>query len=155
MCGARRACLIYAAALDHAAHIYETFIQGKPAAFEISIDETPTPTTPAQHDFVASELIRRGVKFATVAPRFCGEFQKGIDYIGDLNQFEAETRVLFDQNDARQLIHITYGLILGAKDGSGAGRFKELLYRCWRANDALYYDRSRIGRHLALLYGEE
>lgn len=251
----RRACLIYAGALDHAAHIYETFIKGNPVDFEISIDETSTPTTPAQHYFVASELLRRKVKFATIAPRFCGEFQKGIDYIGDLKQFEAEMRVhaaiarsfgyklsihsgsdkfsvfpvigrltertfhvktagtnwleamrvvamtepglyrevhafalgafdeatkyyhvttdlnkipsldalrdaqlpsLFDQNDARQLIHITYGLILNAQDASGAHRFRERLYRCWRANDALCYDRleKHIGRHLALLMGE-
>ncbi len=251
----RRACLIYSAALDHAVHIYETHIKGNPVDFEISIDETMTPTTPVEHYFVASELLRRGVKFATVAPRFCGEFQKGIDYIGDLKQFEAEMRVhaaiarkfgyklsihsgsdkfsvfsiigrltkgnfhvktagtnwleamrviamvdpslyrevhafaltvfheatkyyhvttdlnripkletlsdeklpeLFEQNDARQLIHITYGLILNAKDESGEYRFRTRLYRCWRENDALYYDRleTHIGKHLALLYRE-
>lgn len=86
----RRACLIYTAALDHATRIYKTHIAGKHIDYEISIDETTTATSPAQHYFVASELIRRGVKFATIAPRFCGEFQKGIDYRGDLKQFEYE-----------------------------------------------------------------
>ena len=85
----RRTCLIYSKAIDHAEHIYFTYIKGRAVDFEVSIDETVTPTTPAQHYFVASELARRGIKVATVAPRFCGEFQKGIDYIGDLAQFEA------------------------------------------------------------------
>lgn len=89
----RRACLIYRDAIDHAERIYRKYIEGKPVAFELSIDETDTPTTPAQHYFVANELIRRGVKLTTVAPRFCGEFQKGIDYIGDLARFEAEFKI--------------------------------------------------------------
>src|SRR5699024_11471236 len=58
--------------------------------FEISIDETETITSPVAHFFVANELIQRGVKVVSLAPRFCGEFQKGIDYIGDVDQFEQE-----------------------------------------------------------------
>lgn len=82
----------YGEAIDFAVKIYDRFFvrQKAKADFEISIDETATPTTPAQHFFVANELTRRGVKPATVAPRFCGEFQKGIDYIGDLEQFDRE-----------------------------------------------------------------
>ena len=81
---------IYAEALDFAVSIWNKYFAGaeKHPDFEISIDETATPTTPQQHFFVASELIRRGVRPATVAPRFCGEFQKGVDYSGDLAQFE-------------------------------------------------------------------
>ena len=77
---------IYAEALDFAESIWNKYFANaaKRPDFEISIDETATPTDPEQHCYVASELIRRGVKPATVAPRFCGEFQKGIDYIGDL-----------------------------------------------------------------------
>ena len=45
----RRACLIYCNAIDHAEHIYRKYIEGRPVAFELSIDETATPTTPAQH----------------------------------------------------------------------------------------------------------
>jgi len=86
----RRAALIYCAAIDFAERIYHSHIKGKPVDFEVSIDETPTPTTPEQHFFVANELKRRGVRFETIAPRFCGEFQKGIDYIGDIEQFTRE-----------------------------------------------------------------
>jgi hypothetical protein len=90
-----RMSLIYNEAIDFAVSIYNRFFAGKEDAldFEISIDETATPTEPAQHFYVASELISRGVVPATIAPRFCGEFQKGIDYIGDLSQFAEEFSV--------------------------------------------------------------
>lgn len=57
---------------------------------EVSVDETDTPTSPAEHFFIASELIRLGVKFQGLAPRFIGRFEKGVDYIGDLAQFESD-----------------------------------------------------------------
>ncbi|NLF26753.1 MAG: hypothetical protein GX592_02550, partial [Clostridiales bacterium] len=91
----KKTALIYAEAVRFAASIYHDRIaspSGDRADFEMSIDETATPTTPAEHFFVASELDRLGVRAATVAPRFCGEFQKGVDYIGDIRQFEQELR---------------------------------------------------------------
>ncbi len=86
---------IYDDATHFAASIWRRFFaDGKANAdFEISIDETATPTTPLEHFFVASELLRHGVRFKTLAPRFCGEFQKGIDYIGDLSRFDEEMAV--------------------------------------------------------------
>ncbi len=51
---------------------------------EISVDETPKTTRPVDHLLLARELQRRGIGVTSVAPRFPGEFQKGIDYIGDL-----------------------------------------------------------------------
>lgn len=244
---------IYGAAIDFATNIYEHHIKGREVDFEISIDETETPTSPLQHFFVANELIERGVRIATLAPRFCGEFQKGIDYIGDLCRFRAEFAVhaaiartfgykisvhsgsdkfsvfpaigeltqgrfhvktagtnwleamrlvamdapqlyreihefalanftqalsyyhvttdlnkipplhtladsdlpsLFDMDDARQLIHITYGLILNAKHpATGELRFKPSLYSFWRTHAQGYADllQKHIGKHLELL----
>ncbi|MCI6907956.1 MAG: tagaturonate epimerase family protein [Eubacteriales bacterium] len=86
---------IYGEAIDFAVSIWDQFFASgeNRADFEISIDETATPTTPLQHFFVANELTRRGVKIATMAPRFCGEFQKGVDYMGDLAQFEREMHI--------------------------------------------------------------
>lgn len=86
---------IYGDAIDFAVSIWNRYFDaGKASAdFEISIDETATPTTPLQHFFVANELTARGVRFATLAPRFTGEFQKGIDYIGDLARFDREMAV--------------------------------------------------------------
>ena len=58
--------------------------------FEVSVDETDSPTTPLEHFFIANELTRLGVKFTSLAPRFIGRFEKGVDYIGDLNALDAE-----------------------------------------------------------------
>jgi hypothetical protein len=60
---------------------------------EISVDETTTPTLPSHHYFIARELEVRGVTVNSLAPRFIGEFQKAIDYIGDLAEFESQFRV--------------------------------------------------------------
>jgi hypothetical protein len=56
---------------------------------EISVDETYTPTTPLEHLSIGLELQRRGVKVVSLAPRFVGEFEKGIDYKGDVATFES------------------------------------------------------------------
>lgn len=251
----RRMSLIYNNAIRFAADIYKTLLADRPDVdFEVSIDETATPTTPAQHYYVAAELLARGVTPTTMAPRFIGEFQKGIDYIGDIAAFEADfaqhaaiarhfgykisvhsgsdkfsvfgivgkhtrgnfhlktagtswleamavvaardaalyreihsfaqdeafdkacayyhvstdlTRIppldtlsdaqlpaLFEHNDARQLIHITYGLILNARCEDGTDRFYTRLYALWRRYAAEYALRleQHIGRHLHELY---
>jgi len=88
-----KAVLIYSKAISFATEIYNEYIIKNNVDFELSIDETSTPTTPLEHFFVSNELYNRGVKLETVAPRFCGEFQKGIDYIGDLKQFEKEIKI--------------------------------------------------------------
>lgn len=87
--------LIYGEAIGFMKHVYATYIQkaGREVDFEISIDETATPTAPASHYFVANELYADGIAIYSMAPRFCGEFQKGIDYIGDIGQFEQEMQI--------------------------------------------------------------
>jgi hypothetical protein len=245
---------VYGEAIGFAVDMYNRFLKdGRYAAdFEISIDETATPTTPLQHYFVARELTDAGVRFATMAPRFCGEFQKGVDYLGDLSQFEQEIKIhaviarhfryklsihsgsdkfsvfpsigretggifhvktagtnwleamrvaaaadpglyrqihkyalsafdearkyyhvttdlakipdvdslkdaelpgLFDKNDSRQLIHITYGLILNKKGPDGSCEFRDRLYKLWKKNEGVYADAlvRHIGKHLDLL----
>jgi hypothetical protein len=62
----------------------------RPFELEVSVDETETPTSPLEHWFVASELRRLGVHWVSLAPRYIGSFEKGVDYIGDLRAFEAE-----------------------------------------------------------------
>jgi tagaturonate epimerase len=61
---------------------------GKQFEIELSVDETPQPTTPAEHYIIADQLISRGVKLISVAPRFVGEFEKGVDFKGDRAGFE-------------------------------------------------------------------
>ncbi len=83
---------IYDDAIAFAIRVWDVFFrEGRYSAeLEISIDETDTPTSPAQHRYIAEALQNAGVRFASLAPRFCGEFQKGVDYRGDLAQFERE-----------------------------------------------------------------
>ncbi|NLD33789.1 MAG: hypothetical protein GX653_02660 [Clostridiales bacterium] len=251
-----RTVLIYGEAIGFMRDIYARYVEGKPVDFEISIDETMTPTTPLQHYFVANELVRHGVHFASLAPRFCGEFQKGIDYIGDVEQFSRELAVhdaiakkfgykvsvhsgsdkfkvfpavgeltdgvfhiktagtnwleavrlvamkdpafyrelhafalnsfpeattyyhvttdlgripevhtlsdeqlpeLMNHNDARQLLHITYGLILTAKDEHGNRALRDRLYALLDryADDYAALLDKHIGHHLELLFSSK
>ena len=83
----------YGAALAHVAtmyrHIVEVMGEG-PFEVEVSVDETASVTSPFEHWLVASELNRLGVKWVGLAPRFVGDFEKGIDYRGDLGVFRTE-----------------------------------------------------------------
>ena len=245
---------IYGNAISFATNIYKKFFGKRKynADFEVSIDETTAATTPLQHYFIAREMADAGVVAATIAPRFCGEFQKGIDYRGDLAQFDKEIKVhaiiarhfkyklsihsgsdkfmvfpsigkatknvfhvktagtnwleamrvvaqrdpslyrevhkyalesfnearkyyhvttdpkkipnvdkmtdkelpeLFNQDDSRQLIHITYGFILSKKNSDGAFTFRDRLYKLWkdRAEDYAKALERHIGKHLTLL----
>jgi hypothetical protein len=56
---------------------------------ELSIDETPQPTTLAEHWIIAEQCLHAGVKLVSVAPRFLGDFEKGVDFIGDVAQLES------------------------------------------------------------------
>lgn len=88
-----RAACKYSAAIAHVGHLtrhIESHMRGRPYDLEVSVDETDTPTSPAEHYFIASELQRLDVKFQGLAPRFIGSFEKGVDYIGDLDVFEAD-----------------------------------------------------------------
>lgn len=61
-----------------------------PAEIELSVDETAHTTTPFEHYLIASELSRLNVEWVSLAPRFCGDFEKGVDFRGDLEQFTRE-----------------------------------------------------------------
>jgi len=65
---------------------------GRPFEVELSVDETLVPTSPLEHLFVGLELKRLGVGIVSLAPRFIGDFEKGIDYKGDLKVFESHYR---------------------------------------------------------------
>ena len=86
-----RALVKYGRAILHAAAMYRRLSDMLEAFdFEISVDETDSPTSPLEHYFIASELTRLGVRFTSLAPRFTGRFEKGVDYIGDLLVLDAE-----------------------------------------------------------------
>jgi tagaturonate epimerase len=221
-----------------------------PAEIELSVDETDSPTTPFEHFLVAGELKRLGIPLVSLAPRFIGEFEKGIDYIGDLDAFRTEYikhlkiaqllgpykislhsgsdkfgvyRVigtlsegnyhvktagtsylialqtiasadpvlfreilkfsrdhydaekvsyhvsadiknvappeelsgseldgLFTQNDAREVMHVTFGRVLTEKNAGGASVFKDRIFSCLEENEEIHYDllKHHFERHI-------
>jgi len=84
-----RAAVKYGGAAAHVAAMFRHLEGAAPREFEfeVSVDETQSPTSPAEHYFFASELRRLGVRWTALAPRLVGRFEKGVDYIGDLGEF--------------------------------------------------------------------
>lgn len=248
-----RALLKYGGAIAHINNLYQHLIinySHKPFEVEVSVDETESVTTPFEHFFIASELNRLGVKIISLAPRFIGDFEKGIDYKGDIEIFKEEylkhvkvseyfgsykislhsgsdkfgvykaigslkrgyTHVktagtsylealrviaavnpklfreildfsrdlyvtekesyhvsadikkvsaskdynneqlleLFNQDDARQVLHVTFGKVLTIKDDSGNYIFKDKIRNCLIENEDVHYDFiiKHFNRHL-------
>jgi tagaturonate epimerase len=56
----------------------------RPFEIELSVDETEQPTTLAEHYIIAEQCLKNDMKLVSLAPRFIGHFEKGVDYIGDL-----------------------------------------------------------------------
>ena len=57
---------------------------------EISMDETDAPQTPPELLIILAAIADEGIPVQTIAPKFTGRFNKGVDYVGDLEQFEKE-----------------------------------------------------------------
>jgi hypothetical protein len=57
---------------------------------EVSMDETDQPQTPVELLFILAALAKEKIAVQTIAPKFTGRFNKGVDYVGDLKQFEKE-----------------------------------------------------------------
>jgi tagaturonate epimerase len=65
---------------------------GRDYEIELSVDETDQPTTLAEHYIIADQCLGRGMKLVSLAPRFVGTLEKGVDYIGDVAVFEKSLR---------------------------------------------------------------
>ncbi len=249
-----RAAAKYGKAIAHTVTMYRHLKDaagGRPFELEVSVDETETPTTHLEHLFIVNEFRRLDVEWVSLAPRYIGRFEKGVDYIGDLDAFEKDlavhvaimrtfgpykmsihsgsdkfsiypifTRVagelvhlktagtsylealravaqtdpalfreilgfarerypedratyhvsaelekvpmpeevpddalpgLLDQFDARQVLHVTYGSVLMAKNGDGRWRFKDRLFRVLEEHEEEHYEalERHFRRHLA------
>ncbi len=89
--GVMRGAAKYGAAIAHVSRMARHLAaSGADAELEVSVDETETPTTHQEHILFASELARLGVRWVSLAPRFVGRFEKGVDYIGDLDALRAD-----------------------------------------------------------------
>ncbi|MDR1544816.1 MAG: tagaturonate epimerase family protein [Prevotellaceae bacterium] len=83
----------FLAAAQQAADIYKYLVEKKGAdnfITEVSMDEVETPQTPVDMLFILKMLADKGVPVQTIAPKFTGRFNKGVDYQGDLAQFARE-----------------------------------------------------------------
>ena len=88
-----RAMVKYGRAVWHVVQMYRYLAEkagSRPFELEVSVDETEQPTSHAEHAYIASELKRLGVNWVSLAPRFVGAFEKGVDYIGDVALFEKD-----------------------------------------------------------------
>ncbi|GHO76762.1 hypothetical protein KSD_45330 [Ktedonobacter sp. SOSP1-85] len=86
-----KAVVKYGAAVAHMARMtrrIQELAGQRPFEMEISVDETRTTTALLEHFYIVSELKRLSVPFVSLAPRFVGRFEKGVDYIGDLAELE-------------------------------------------------------------------
>ena len=80
-------------AIKEAGKIYRRIesVKGKDAfVTEVSVDESNEPQTPVELFFILSTIAEEGIPAQTIAPKFTGRFNKGVDYVGDLRQFIKE-----------------------------------------------------------------
>jgi hypothetical protein len=88
-----RAAVKYGRAINHAIAIADHVAAVCKAAgtdheIELSVDETEQPTTLAEHYIIADQCVSRGMKLVSLAPRYIGDFEKGVDYKGDVAALE-------------------------------------------------------------------
>lgn len=79
-------------AVQDAGRIYRHIVANKGTEFiaEISMDETDSPQTPPELLVILAAIADEGIPVQTIAPKFTGRFNKGVDYVGNLAQFEKE-----------------------------------------------------------------
>jgi tagaturonate epimerase len=83
----------FLAAVQHAGEIYRLILENKGAGRfvpEVSMDETDFPQTPVELLIILAMIADQKIPIQTIAPKFTGRFNKGVDYVGDVNQFAKE-----------------------------------------------------------------
>ncbi len=90
----------YLLAVREAAAVYRRIAAGRPSGdfvIEVSMDETDLPQSPAELVVILAAIAEAGVPAQTIAPKFSGRFNKGVDYVGDvaafMKEFEADALV--------------------------------------------------------------
>src|SRR4029077_18424452 len=83
----------YLLAVQEAGKIYRHIVEAKGEGnfiTEVSMDETDSPQTPPELLFILAALSDEAIPLQTIAPKFTGRFNKGVDYVGNVAQFEKE-----------------------------------------------------------------
>lgn len=83
----------YLLAVQEAGKIYRHIVEKKAGRIfitEVSMDETDSPQTPPELLIILAAIADEKIPIQTIAPKFTGRFNKGVDYVGDIAQFEKE-----------------------------------------------------------------
>ena len=92
---------------------------------EVSMDETDSPQTPPELLVILAAIAKEGIPIQTIAPKFTGRFNKGVDYVGDVTKFEKEF-----EDDLAVIAHAVaqYGLAANLKLSVHSGSDKFSIY---------------------------
>lgn len=118
----------YLAAAILAGETYRHILQAKgdiPFVTEVSMDETDAPQSPPELLIILAALADQGIPVQTIAPKFTGRFNKGVDYVGDVTKFRREFR-----DDLAVIEHAIqrFGLPAGLKLSVHSGSDKFSIY---------------------------
>ena len=118
----------YISAVQQAHKIYQHILIKKgntPFIVEVSMDETEEPQSPHELFLILFALSHYKIPLQTIAPKFSGRFNKGIDYIGNLDRFSKE----FEQDCSVVNLAVSeFGLPRGLKLSVHSGSYKFSLY---------------------------
>ncbi|MGA3074536.1 MAG: tagaturonate epimerase family protein [Bryobacteraceae bacterium] len=138
--GAVAAASKYLLAVREAAKIYRRIVESKPPGSfvtEVSMDETDCPQTPAELLLILAAIADEGIPIQTIAPKFTGRFNKGVDYVGDVEQFEREFAAdLAAIATAVERYHLPPNLKLSVHSGSDKFSLYAPMRRALRQFDA-------------------
>jgi tagaturonate epimerase len=119
----------FLAAVQDAGRIYRYVAEKKGVGnfvSEVSMDETDFPQTPVELLIILAAIADEKIPIQTIAPKFTGRFNKGVDYVGDVVQFRKE----FEEDLAAIAFAIkTYGLPANLKLSVHSGSDKFSIYR--------------------------
>lgn len=119
----------FLAAVEHAGEIYRHLAVTKGVGnfiAEVSMDETDSPQTPVELLMILAMIADEGIPIQTIAPKFTGRFNKGVDYVGDVAQF---TREFNEDLAAIAFAVATYGLPTNLKLSVHSGSDKFSIYK--------------------------
>jgi hypothetical protein len=119
----------FLAAVQDAGTIYRFLVENKGAGrfvAEVSMDETDSPQTPVELLIILAAIADEKIPIQTIAPKFTGRFNKGVDYVGDVAQFTKE----FNEDLAAIAFAVkTYGLPDNLKLSVHSGSDKFSIYK--------------------------
>jgi hypothetical protein len=130
----------YSLAIHEAGKVYRFIAQRKGSeAFipEVSFDETDTPQIPAELFFILGALSLERIPLQTIAPKFSGAFLKGVDYVGNTQQFKKE----FEDDlaviaYARTVFDLPKNLKLSVHSGSDKFSLYPIMHQAMKKFDA-------------------